>query len=60
MGRSKGPAVIAAWVIALTSALVYGVLAGLAPRTAADLGLLFAVVIMVAWAVLAHSDRRPR
>lgn len=51
---------IAAWVIALTCAAVYGVLAGCAPGTAADVGVLFAVVITAAWGFLAHRDRRPR
>lgn len=51
---------IAAWVIALTCATVYGLLARCAPATATDLAFAFAVVITCAWAFLAHRDRRPR
>lgn len=48
---------IAAWVIALTAALAYGVIAGCSPRLATDLGVLFAVVIVAAWAALSHLER---
>lgn len=51
---------IAVWVIALTAALVYGVLAGCAPDVATDVGIVFAAVIVGAWMLLAHLERGRR